>query len=171
MRSSMSEECLANLFEEHYGTVLRFVAVRSSRSIAEEVTSVTFEEAARRFERGDGHSIELPWLLTVARRRLIDYWRKLERDLRLVNRITELREPASNPYPHCDDVDELLSRLSPDQQKAVLLRYVEGFTISEVAKEIGRSYRGAESLICRAKHQLRSHEGIITGSRTSSEGD
>ena len=52
-------------------------------------------------------------------------------------------------------VQALLDSMSPEQREAVTLRYVEQFSISEIAKIMKRSEKAVERLLERAKERPR----------------
>jgi RNA polymerase sigma factor (sigma-70 family) len=52
-------------------------------------------------------------------------------------------------------VDAALSRLTDDEREALLLRYVEGFSVREIAGLMKRTDKGVESLLMRAKAKPR----------------
>lgn len=151
------EDPLALLFAEHFDAVTRYVRRRSGHAVAQEIVSVTFFEAARQFKMGRGDSISLAWLLRVARCRLIDHWRSAERERKLIERvgvqiIDATPVPRSGPS---DEIVEWLESLTPVQQRAILMRYVGGFSVGEIAEDLGRTYRGAEGVLARARETMR----------------
>ncbi|MEE9415629.1 MAG: RNA polymerase sigma factor [Acidimicrobiales bacterium] len=149
---------LAALFEAHVDTVFGFLLARSgSRQVAEEVSADTFAEAARMFSVGRGDQIERGWLLDVARKRLVDYWRRCERHRLRLERFLQF-QPGAAAVESSDGqgpgVVEALETL-PDRQRAVLmLRYLDGYSVSEVAEALEISYQATESLLARSRKSL-----------------
>jgi RNA polymerase sigma-70 factor (ECF subfamily) len=125
--------------------------------LAEDLTSEAFMEAVSAIERGILDSVSIGWLVVVARRRLIDHWRRQERQARHLRAI-ETDVDAHDPWeehPDVGAVQEALSELAPRYRLVLALRYLDGFSVPEVAKHIGRSVHGAESLLQRARAALR----------------
>ncbi len=54
-----------------------------------------------------------------------------------------------------DVVRAAMLRLSPDQRDVLLKKYVEGSSVLEIARCTGRSAKAVESLLSRAREQLR----------------
>ncbi len=149
---------LGKLFEAHVDAVFGFLFARcGSRQIAEEVSADTFAEAARVFSVGRGSEIGRGWLLDVARKRLVDYWRSDERHRVRLERFIQFQPSTVNidqPSDHDPVVLEALEAL-PDRQRAVLmLRYLDGYSVSEVAKALEISYQATESLLARSRKSL-----------------
>lgn len=155
-------EKLSELFEANVNRVHGFVLARSgSRSLAEDVTGDVFVEAARRFQEGRGSEVTPSWLMVVARRRLIDRWRRAESQR---TRVRHLRRERPPPDLETSDRDERvfqsLRSLPTRQLTALSLRYLEGYSVAEVADLMSVSYRTAESLLARARVSFRrSYEG------------
>jgi RNA polymerase sigma-70 factor (ECF subfamily) len=52
-------------------------------------------------------------------------------------------------------VQSLLDSMTPEQREAVTLQYVEQFSVSEIARIMGRSEKAVERLLERAKERPR----------------
>jgi RNA polymerase sigma-70 factor (ECF subfamily) len=100
--------------------------------------------------------------VTVAKRRLIDHWRSQAAQHRRFDRLVEqARQAIPTDTPEQTRVDEALSSLSERHRAALVLRYIEDMSVSEVADALGLTYRGAESLLGRARTAFaRSFEGL-----------
>ena len=93
-RSGEAAPRTADLFDETYENVYRFCRARSgSHEVAQDVAAEVFAEAARRFADGNGEGISIAWLVTVARRRLIDLWRSNERSRRRLEQMLAMAQP------------------------------------------------------------------------------
>ena len=145
---------LEQIFEQEVSHVFGFVLWRcGSRSVAEDVTGETFLDASREAERNGLDGITRSWLLTVARRRLIDHWR---RSSSLDRRMESLRSERSRDVEPIDGdpdgtIAAALGSLSPRQRAVLVLRYLDDFSVTEVAEHLDLSYRATESLLARAR--------------------
>lgn len=145
---------LAHLFEAESAGVFGFVMARCGcRATAQDLVAETFMQAGERFNAGRGVEVTPAWLRTVARRRLIDHWRKEERGR---NRFARLRaeRPAAPPPDLDDSVDRALASLSSRQRAVLTLRYLDDYSVTEVAEALDLSYKAAESLLARAKRSF-----------------
>lgn len=160
---SSARQDLVELFDREFDAVYQFVLARSGdRSVADEVASETFLAAAQSLERGAEDTIGLPWLYVVARRRLIDYWRRTERERNRIDRLLSLDPTArqhgsDDEYPSDRKGDDVLLALQslPERQRAALvLRYLDDYSVSEVAEAMDIPYRAAESLLSRGRRSF-----------------
>jgi RNA polymerase sigma-70 factor (ECF subfamily) len=135
-------------------------------ALAEELTQVTFVAALQDRSRFDGRSDTVTWLCAIARHKLADHFRRLEREERRRIRM-EVREIRSAPsigrWPEPDDraaIAEALRSL-PSAQRAVLMFVVlDDLTIAEAARLLGKSVGATQSLLHRARDAFRKAYGI-----------
>jgi len=132
------------------------------RSAAEELTQETFIAAIRERRAFDGRSDPMTWLIGIARHKLADQFRRLDRDerrrLRLVVRELQV-DPEGGAWRSIDDRAEIvrvLGTLSTLQRAVLVLHYGDGLPIREVARRLGKSESAAESLMTRAREAFRS---------------
>ena len=144
------------LYDEHVGEVFRFVHRRCRDSAtAEDITQDPFLTAVRTIDHPD--DISIGWLLSVARNRLVDVLRRQRRyagKLRLVSNGPQLADDGLDIVERIR-MDEALGRLSVDHRLVLILHYVDGLTVAALADELGRSAKAVESLITRARRNLR----------------
>ena len=163
-------ERLVAMFDQHFDAVFGFCVVRcSSRSLAEEVSADVFADAVRHVRANPDVELTLGWLMTVARRRIIDHWRRAERHRRRLERVAQepdLFHPddfASGPI----DDERVLAALAslPERQRAALTaRYIDEWSVSEVAEALDVSYQAMESLLARARRSFASAYRSTEGS-------
>ena len=129
------------------------------RPLAEDLTAETYLNATRRFRQGRGDEVTVAWLKTVAKRRLIDHWRRQaslrRRALRLRNEVAVSGQSTEVSDAERHDVYAALSKLRPDHRLVLLLRHFDGLPLREIAEQMGRSEKAAESLLARAKEAFK----------------
>lgn len=154
LTSATARSDLERLYEREVATVHGFLRVRcGSTAVAEDLTAEVFVNAAQRFAQGRGDEITTGWLITVARRRLVDHWRRSERQSEKVRRLR--RERPSGAVEIDDDrMTAALNSLADRQRAALVLRYLDDFSVSEVADALEVGYRTAESLLARARRSF-----------------
>ena len=151
--ASIVTDDLGRLFDLSGDAVFAFLLSRcGSRSVAEDLTTETFLGAAQLFAAGRAREVTEAWLITVARRRLIDHWRREGARTRLGERlVVELERRPRHVSEAAIPVDDALDDLPPQYRAALVLRYLEGFSVSEVADALGKSYKATESVLARAR--------------------
>ncbi len=142
-----------------YGYVLAHSA--GQVDLAQDVTQQTFVDAVRGYRSFDQRADVVTWLCAIARRKLADHYRRLEREerrhLRLI--VAEIAtggdEPAWRSSDRREEVEGVLGRLPAVQRAALLLAYVDGLSVREIASTLGRSEKATESVLSRARANFR----------------
>lgn len=159
-RSGSGRQQLIELYESEFDGLYRFCLARcGDRSRAEDVAAETFHAAAELVASRPDETLGPGWLYVVARRRLVDHWRRAERDRRRILRLLELRDTRPCPTHHGgpgegEAVLEALRSLPPRQRAAIALRYLDDHSVAEVAEAMEIDYRAAESLLARGRKSL-----------------
>jgi RNA polymerase sigma-70 factor (ECF subfamily) len=125
---------------------------------AEDLTSETFLAAARAVAGGQpGSAVSIPWMIGVARHKLVDHWRRRSRDERLLTAVSG-GPVEDDPWDvHLDGVHaaDVLGRLGSHHRAALTLRYVDDLPVADVAEVLGRTLHATEALLVRARAAYR----------------
>lgn len=134
-----------------------------SRAIAEDLLSDTVVAAVAQVTSGRTGDLSIPYLVGIARHKLADHWRREARATRHLESVAFTADEArSEPEPFDSErTARTLAGLSPMQRMALVLRYVDGLSVAEVATEVGRSLHATETLLMRAKAAFRSHYSLV----------
>jgi RNA polymerase sigma-70 factor, ECF subfamily len=126
--------------------------------VAEDLTQETFMAAARWLRRGGEVEAPMPWIVGIAKRKLLDHLRREERNERRLRLAWEAR-PAEDPAPWSDESREralhALASVSARQRAALALRYLDGLGVEEVARTLGQSVHATESLLARGRESFK----------------
>jgi RNA polymerase sigma-70 factor (ECF subfamily) len=131
-----------------------------SAALAEDLTSETFLAAVNASRQGRLTEVSTAWLVGVARHKLIDYWRRLEREQRSLAAAEASAADVDDPWDDWLDAEAAYAALAllPIPQRAALtLRYLDGLPVAEVAEHLGRTVHGTETLLARSRAALRRH--------------
>jgi RNA polymerase sigma-70 factor (ECF subfamily) len=134
--------------------------VGGRRAIAEDLTQETFMSAVREIARKVDVQTPLPWVMGIAKHKLLDHYRREEREeRRLALAFSAATEEAGvdlDPGATSDgDALEALGRIPATQRAALSLRYIDGLSAPEVAEALGRSVHAVESLLARGRVSFR----------------
>jgi RNA polymerase sigma-70 factor (ECF subfamily) len=124
---------------------------------AEELTQETFVEAVRSRHTFRGTDTR-PWLIGIARHRLLDHLRREGRRELTFLRVFARERPNVvwlGPDEADGDLAEALGRVPAAQRAALILRYVDDLPVREVARLLGRNEGAVESLLSRGRERLR----------------
>jgi RNA polymerase sigma-70 factor (ECF subfamily) len=129
-----------------------------SAALAEDLTSETFLAAVDASRQGRLPDVNIAWLVGVARHKLVDHWRRLEREQRGLEAVEAEGDGADDPWDAFLDAEAAyaaLARVSASQRAALTLRYLDGLPVAAVAAHLGRSVHATETLLVRARAALR----------------
>jgi len=137
------DDLAIHLYREHATPLLRFVLSLNGgvRADAEDVVQETLVRAWRHADRLDPAAGSLrPWLLTVARRLVIDQHRRRQaRPPEVSDASLEYRpsEESVEKALSAMEVSELLDTLSPAHREVLMATYLRGKSVAEAAAELG----------------------------------
>jgi RNA polymerase sigma-70 factor (ECF subfamily) len=156
-------EKFERIYHRHLTAVLRFAtSLVGRKDLAEDITSDAFVALLRNLDAID--EAQLPgWLLTVARNRARDYWRKQATELHYLESLPRRSEAGTDAGPGQRGLLDDPS-LKPVHRICLTLRYVEGMTRREIAEFLGLSEMQVKGHVQYALQLLRKS---ADGSRTS----
>ena len=138
-----------------------------SRALAEDLTAESFLAAVTAVRKPDAQAPSIPWLIGVARHKLVDHWRRQEREERNLQRAYDSAPDADDPWDERLDAlraRDVLAALGPHHRVALTLRYADGLPVPEVADHLGRTVHATEALLVRARRAFRArYEGTGDG--------
>jgi RNA polymerase sigma-70 factor (ECF subfamily) len=150
------------------------VRVGGRVEVAEDLTQETVLAALR---GNSGPAVGVPvmaWLYGIARHKLVDHYRRDERDRRHFGQPLDPELIDIGPSPPLgrldldamdvrDDVIATLDRLPPRQRSALVLRHFDGCDVPTTAALLDVSVHAAESLLARGRVAFRRIYHEITG--------
>ncbi|SDZ61094.1 RNA polymerase sigma-70 factor, ECF subfamily [Asanoa ishikariensis] len=157
-----ADELMRVLYREHAGPLLMFVLrlTGGDRQRAEDVVQETLLRAWRNADRLNTSTQPSlrPWLVTVARRIVIDEHRSVQA------RPQEMYDQDLTRFAEADETDQVVRRmtitsafktLSPVHREIILATYFRGRTVPEAAAELGVPLGTAKSRVYYALRALR----------------
>jgi RNA polymerase sigma-70 factor, ECF subfamily len=137
-----------------YGYFLRRTG--SMPALAEDLTQETFLAAVKQIQRGAVVDAPRPWLIGIARHRLIDHYRATAGP---AGRVVALGDWIGD---HPDDRDDIgvflgdqaisaLDALPASQRLVIALRYLDGLSVPEIARQLDKSVHAIETLLARGR--------------------
>ncbi|MDQ2980836.1 MAG: RNA polymerase sigma factor, partial [Actinomycetota bacterium] len=151
--------CLAELFEQHAKSVLAICrGLLRDRTEAEDAAQQTFLSAYRSLLAGNEPREPAAWIATIARNECRTRARERMREpLAFIGPEPELPDPAVETIRRSEvrALRRALAHLPRNQQQAFMLREFGGLSYDELAGALGVSASAVESLLFRARRQLR----------------
>jgi RNA polymerase sigma-70 factor (ECF subfamily) len=147
-------------------TVPRVYSYLASRclgddDLAQELTQQTYVAAVTGRAPFDGRSDQVTWLCGIARHKLADHFRRLEREERgrMAITVRELAvDAAAGRRPAFEDrvlIADALRGLPTAQRAVLTFVALDGLPVAEAARLMGRSFAATQSLLARARESFR----------------
>jgi RNA polymerase sigma-70 factor (ECF subfamily) len=153
---------IGRLYEQHFRMVRALCQLLLRDAVeAEDAAQQTFLSAFGSLIDGTVPELPAPWLATIARR---ECWARTAQRRRQPLALDETNAPASGASNPLDEairnVDlaalwRAINDLPRQQRSAFLMREFAGLSYAEVAEALGASESAIESLLVRARRQLR----------------
>ena len=164
-------EAFGALFDHYHPQVYRFVYYRTgSVQLAEDLSSEAFVRALRNISRFTWQGKDFgAWLTTIARNLVTDHFKsarsRLEHpteDSWVLDSSAEGPEGAVLDQLTSETLLEAIRTLPDEQQTCIVMRFLQGFSIAEVAASLERSEGAVKQLQLRAVRNLakRLPEGV-----------
>ncbi|GIW63923.1 MAG: DNA-directed RNA polymerase sigma-70 factor [Patescibacteria group bacterium] len=155
------DEAAFEVFYKQYSSSLaNYVRkkVSDSRTADELVNKIFFSffEALRDFK---GESSLKTFLFSIARYKIIDYYRKKKIKKVFLSNITlpfvkglfVLMDDDIQRQELVEKIDNTFNNLPKKYKQVLSLKYIEGFKVSEISKQLKMSFKATESLLFRAR--------------------
>jgi RNA polymerase sigma-70 factor (ECF subfamily) len=131
-----------------------------SVSAAEDLTQETFLAAVAELKKGRRVEAPVRWIYGIARHKLLDHYRRQERveHAPVLDPDAELGEIALDEEPHDarDRAVAALAAVAASQRAALVLCYLDGFSVQEIAAALGKSTAAVHSLLERGRASFKS---------------
>lgn len=160
-------EAFGEIYDRYIDTVFRYIYFRvGSRPLAEDLTSETFLRALRRIGSVTWQGRDLgAWLVTIARNLIADHYKSGKYRLEvttadMLDADQEDHGPDGSPeaavLERLTNVTllEAVKKLNPEQQECIVLRFLQGLSVTETAQAMGKNEGAIKALQYRAVRSL-----------------
>ncbi len=164
------EQAFGAFFDENFARLYRFALPRlkNDAESTKEVVQQTMSKALRNIAKYRGEAALFTWLCAICRNEISDWLQrqgKYEQRVVLIEDHPEIQAavdsfhaPASQgPEREFERLESVrliqvaLDRLPPKYGNALEWKYVEGYSVKEIAARLGIGQEAAQSLLARAK--------------------
>ncbi|MGB9378249.1 MAG: sigma-70 family RNA polymerase sigma factor [Mycobacteriales bacterium] len=156
-------DAFAELYDMYVDTVFRYVHFRAgTRTQAEDLTSETFVRALRRITSVSWQGRDFgAWLITIARNLIADHYKSARYRLEIstadmvdADRAEDGPEDAVLDAMSSATLIDAVKELNAEQQECIVLRFLQGFSVSETAQAMGKNEGAVKALQYRAVRTL-----------------
>jgi RNA polymerase sigma-70 factor (ECF subfamily) len=161
MRSAAEDDrtSFLDFYDDALPQVYGYLATRCGPpALAEDLTAETFLAAVDATRRDHPPDITVPWIIGVARHKLVDHWRRQARDERRLSVLVGQRPEAADHWDERLDavrVRHVLDAMAAQHRAALTLRYLDDLPVPEVAAHLERTVHATEALLVRARSAFR----------------
>src|SRR5437763_7182532 len=149
------QAAFGQLYDRYVDVVFRFILFRvGDRPLAEDLTSETFLRALRRISSVSYQGRDVgAWFVTIARNLVLDHVKSSRYRLEMTT-ADILDSSADDRGPEHEVVEEAtatelmrcVAQLGRDQQECIMLRFMQGLSVSETAAGMGRNEGAVKAL-------------------------
>lgn len=152
----------SQIYEELSDGLYRHCFFRTSNAeIAEDLVQEVFMKFWKELHKKDEIKYPKAWLYTAMRNKIIDYYRK-KKTLSLDERLEAGFEPAgAHDHLHIETTAEIsilmkkIQKLSNSDSEVVIMRYVDGLPVKEIAEIIESNENAVSVKLHRAVNKLK----------------
>lgn len=156
---------METFYKKYYAGIRGFVAKKiDDEGVVEELTNDILMAGINSLSTFKGESQEFSWLCSIAKHKIIDYYRKKKLKTILFSAspfFEEIADKALTPERDClknelkKEIKKTFSELKEGYHKILRLKYIDGLKINEIAQKLKISVKAVESRLIRAKIQFR----------------
>jgi RNA polymerase sigma-70 factor (ECF subfamily) len=157
-----NSEAFGQLYDAYMERIYRFVYFRvEDQQTAEDITSQVFLKAWSNLDRFSfNRTPYLAWLYTIAHNAVIDHYRTRKVTAALDDVQLSQQDHAEVVENEIDLTNEMktikaaLQMLTDDQQKVLTLKFIEGMSNTEIARQLGKREGAIRALQMRGLQAL-----------------
>ena len=148
-----------SLVRENHAKLFSFIyRYTKNRQDAVDFTQGTFVKAFRNFHRYDSKYPFASWLFTIGRRIVFNHFRRAKK---MEPMEFDMADGGVGPDAATEESDtrasiwEAAKSLKKDYREALVLKYVEGLSIEEIARVLNKTKSSVKIILFRARNQLK----------------
>ena len=159
-------DAFGELYDRYIDLIYRYIYYRvGSQAVAEDLTSETFLRALRRISTFAWQGRDVgAWFVTIARNLVTDHYKssRYRLEVTTADLLTTAGDAAGENSPEAEVISSLtntllltaVKKLNPEQQECVVLRFLQGLSVSETALAMGKNEGAIKALQYRAVRSL-----------------
>ncbi len=161
---ALDGDALAAIYDMYSDRIYRYIYHRvGDPDVAEDLTALTFTKMLEAIHSGrEWRTSFSGWLYRIAHNLVVDHFREKGRARQVsLEAGLPLRATGADPLEAAerslqrDALRKAISHLTEDQANVIVLRFIEGYSIAEVAKRLGKTEGAIKALQFRAVERLR----------------
>lgn len=156
---------MEKFYKKYYLGVRSFVAKKiDDEGVVEELTNDVMMAAMDSLDSFNGESSEFSWICSIAKHKVVDYFRKKKLKTILFSvspAFEEIADKSLSPERDAlknelkEEIKKTFEEVAKGYKKILRLKYIEGWKVSEIAKKSKLSIKAVESRLARARKQFK----------------
>ncbi|MDD2483070.1 MAG: sigma-70 family RNA polymerase sigma factor [Candidatus Shapirobacteria bacterium] len=156
---------MEDFYNKYYLGVKKFVSQKiDDEGVAEELTNDIMLAAIMCRPNFDGKCNEFSWICSIAKHKIIDYYRKKKLKTILFSvspNFEEIADKALTPERDVlknelkEEIKKTFKELGKGYKDILRLKYIDEMKVSEIAKSLRLTIKAVESKLIRAKKKFR----------------
>lgn len=146
-------------FEQYYPDLLRFAQKKAQNAKdAEDLAQETMVNCLRQMHLFRGEASLKTWMMTILRHEIADYYRKKYakkaiKTLPLSDFLLKHEIQKTSEVEH--KVKIVLEKMLDRRKRLLLMKYVDGLSVKEIAQRVGKTFKAVESDLYRARESFK----------------
>lgn len=148
-------------FAEYHDEIFQFVCYKiSDTTDAEEIVQETFINCLKHLPLFKGDASIATWMKSIARHEVADYYRKKYakkaiQTIPLHEFILGKELQIEDAHEVATKVKKVLRQMRADYRELLLLKYVDNKQVTNIAAELGRTFKSVEADLFRAREDFK----------------
>jgi RNA polymerase sigma-70 factor, ECF subfamily len=161
-------DAFGNLFTEHSEKINQYIFFRiGDEQIADDLTAQVFMKAWERVDQyhPTGAPV-LTWLYTIAHNAIIDHYRT-KKETTYLDDTVDVQSDGLTPEEEIElrlegeEIKQAIKKLTTQQQQVLMLKFMDGLSTEEIARQLGKGAGSIRALQMRALQSLSKFMGSI----------
>lgn len=156
---------MERIYKKYYFSLKKFISERvDDEGVVEEIINDVMMAVMKSGESFEKKCSEFSWICSIAKHKIVDYYRKkkLKTILFSVSPVfEEIADKALSPERDAlknelkEEIKKTFVGLKKGYKKILRLKYIDGWKVNEIAKKTKLTPKAVESRLIRAKKQFR----------------
>ncbi|MGH4118231.1 RNA polymerase sigma factor [Clostridium sp.] len=167
-----NNEKFKEIYETNFSSVYSFVYLRlaANKEVTEDIVQETFMSAMKGLNTYKGSSSYKTWLCGIAKNKLLNYYRdNIRREGFMCADKLDCVEDNLNIEFMLINLEtrklilEILNKLKPIYKYVLILKYIDEYSVKDIAKYLGKTPKSIDGILQRSKYSFKSEYIKIEG--------
>jgi len=167
---NIKSDSFREIYKQNFNYIYNYVYSRlaGDSSNVEDLVQEIFFAAARSFNSYEGKSSIKTWLYSIAKHKIIDYYRKEISKRNLIKTDNFIYKAGSDRVQgdfasslqqdkEKEKIISVLKKMSPIYKYSLLLKYIDGYSVKEIGIILKKTPKAIDGILQRAKAEFKEY--------------